>query len=112
MLLDRAHALITDNKRHVMAIAHALEKHKTISGEDIDAIFSGGKGPIVDGAWYQTDDFVRAYEAYHAYALEAHRTQGKLTQPLPEPAQFAGAIPVMSTPLPPPPPPALNGAHP
>jgi cell division protease FtsH len=111
-LLERAHALITGNKRYVMAIAHALEKYKTVSGEDIDAIFSGGKGPIVDGAWYQTDQFVRAYEAYHACALVAHRTQGKLLEPLPEAPQFAGAIATTSTPLPPPPPPALNGAHP
>lgn len=111
-LLDRARDLLIENKRYVMAVAHALEKYKTISGEDIDAVFSGGKGPLVDGAWYQTDDFIRAYEAYHACALQAHRSQGKLTQPLPEPPQFAGAIMATSTPLPPPPPPALNGAHP
>ncbi len=69
----------------VMAVAHALEQHKTITGEDIDAIFTGTRGPIVDGAWYHTEDFVHAYVAYHRAALEAHRTGGRLVMPLPVP---------------------------
>ena len=41
--------MLDDNRRFVLAIAHALETHKTITGEDIDAIFRGTAGPTLDG---------------------------------------------------------------
>jgi len=109
-LLARATELVAGNRRFVLAIAHALERHKTVSGEDVQAIFTGGKGPIVDGAWYQTEDFLQAYEAYHAGALAAHRSQGKLQLPLPAP--FDAAITASSSSaLPPPPPPVGAGRN-
>ncbi|MGE3326732.1 MAG: AAA family ATPase [Acidimicrobiia bacterium] len=108
-LLERASALIAADERWVMAIAHALEQHYTITGEDIEAIFNGGVGPIVDGRWYQTEEFVSAYRAYHAAALRAHQAQGRFDAELPLPPV---AIAASSTPatvmfgaaLPPPPP--------
>ena len=42
--------LLEDDRDHVLAVAHALETHKTISGEDIAAIVEGTSGPLVDGA--------------------------------------------------------------
>ncbi len=84
-LLDRAFALIVENERWVMAIAHALEQHFTITGEDIVAIFEGTQGPIVDGRWYHTDDFVDQYRQYHEVALQAHQHQGRLETALPLP---------------------------
>jgi cell division protease FtsH len=84
-LYRRVQVLIADNRRWVMAIAHALEEHKTISGEDVHAILDGTKGPIVDGTWYHTDGFVMAYERYHSDALYAHQNQTKLATPLPTP---------------------------
>ena len=44
--------MLVEDRRYVLAIAHALETHKTITGEDIDAIFEGGRGPTLDGAVY------------------------------------------------------------
>jgi hypothetical protein len=82
-LLERAKRLIAANEVYVMAIAHALEHHLTISGEDIDAIFRGIEGPLVDGRWYHSPHFGAAYRAYHEEALLAHRTGGKLLAPLP-----------------------------
>jgi cell division protease FtsH len=82
-LQERACRLIAANEVYVMAIAHALEQHKTISGEDIDAIFNGTEGPLVDGAWYHSPHFIAAYKAFHADAVLAHRTGGKLLTPLP-----------------------------
>ena len=86
-LYSRAQSLIADNELMVMAIAHALELHHTISGEDVDAIFDGVTGPLVDGSWYRTDEFRVSYHRYHAAALDAHRRKGKLELPLPIPGQ-------------------------
>ena len=85
-LFARACRLIVENERWVMAVGHALEGYKTISGEDIDAIFDGTEGPLVDGAWYHSDDFMTQYRAYHAAALTAHKKQTRLELPLPRPA--------------------------
>ena len=86
-LYARAQRLIADNEHLVMAVSHALEQHHTISGEDVDAIFSGTQGPLADGAWYRTHEFRVAYRRYHENALEAHRRQGTLDMPLPMPGQ-------------------------
>ena len=72
----------------MLAIAHALEEHKTISGEDIEAIFTGTKGPAVDGSWYHTPEFRFVYDRYHDAAVEAHETQGKLDMALPKPGSL------------------------
>src|SRR2546430_11627290 len=40
---------LRDNERDVLALAHALETHKTLSGEDVTAVLAGGHGPLVDG---------------------------------------------------------------
>ncbi len=44
-LLVRAEEILRENERWVLAVAHALETHKTLSGEDMTAIFDGGRGP-------------------------------------------------------------------
>jgi ATP-dependent Zn protease len=113
-LFARTQLLIAENKRWVMAIAHALEAYKTISGEDIDAILEGKPGPNVDGAWYHTPGFVMAYERYHADALAAHKNQTKLVTPLPTPNNvfMMEATATVTSPAPlglPPVPPAVLG---
>ena len=92
-LYARAQKLIEENETFVMAIAHALERHHTITGEDIDAIAKGTKGPIVDGAWYQTPEFGFAYRRFHERAVQAHLDQSKLDVPLPMP----GSLVVLDT---------------
>ncbi len=82
-MLQRARVLLDENRTYVLAIAHALETYKTISGEDIDAIFKGTRGPVVDGTVYHSGDFPLSYEAYHLQALEAHRKQVKVDVALP-----------------------------
>jgi cell division protease FtsH len=74
-LLEQVRVLLADNLRFVFAVAHALETHKTITGEDVEAIFRGTPGPEVDGWMYHTDDFLISYEAYHLSLLDAHRRQ-------------------------------------
>jgi cell division protease FtsH len=101
LLLERATVLLQDNKWFVMAIAHALEQYRTITGEDVDAIFKGRRGPTLDGAVYHSREFLQFYGAYHDAALEAHRSQTKLEVPLPVfqvATSVAGPVYVSATP--------------
>ena len=41
----------------MLAIAHALETHKTLTGEDIEAVVEGREGPLVDGRIYAEPGF-------------------------------------------------------
>jgi ATP-dependent Zn protease len=82
-LLAETVELMEDNRQFVLAIAHALETYKTITGDDIDAIFRGTPGPTLDGWVYHTDDFLISYEAYHLSTIEAHKAQAKPEHSLP-----------------------------
>jgi cell division protease FtsH len=82
-LLVRAEALLRENERDVLAVAHALESHKTLSGEDITAVFEGGRGPVVDGAPYRDDAFIDRLREYHTAAARAHREHNQPNLPLP-----------------------------
>ena len=82
-LLAKAEQILRDNRTQVLAVAHALESHKTVTGEDIEAIIDGRPGPLVDGRVYATPEFAVAAEAYHAQALAAHKGHGVIDVPLP-----------------------------
>jgi hypothetical protein len=64
-------------------VAHALETHRTVSGEDVVAVIEGTRGPFVDGRMYHAPDFEQIAEAYHARALEAHKAHAQIQSPLP-----------------------------
>jgi ATP-dependent Zn protease len=83
-LLARVRALLDENRWFVFAVAHALEAHLTITGEDIEAIYQGTVGPTLDGATYHTAEFLVSYEAYHLTSLDAHRSQERPDTKLPE----------------------------
>ncbi|MGH9276549.1 MAG: AAA family ATPase [Acidimicrobiales bacterium] len=82
-LLIRTEQLLRENRAEVLAVAHALETHKTVTGDDIEAIIEGRRGPLIDGRWYHTPDFRSAAEAYHELALVAHKSHGVIDVPLP-----------------------------
>ena len=82
-LLDRVTALLDEDRAHVLAIAHALETHKTISGEDVVAVIEGEQGPLVDGRSYHTDDVDADIEAYHDAVVVARKDQARVALPLP-----------------------------
>jgi hypothetical protein len=84
-LLVRVEEILRENERWVLAVAHALETHKTLSGEDMTAIFDGGRGPAVDGAPYADDEFIARLREYHAAAARAHREHNQPDVPLPVP---------------------------
>ena len=87
LLLVKVEEILRENERHVLALAHALESHKTLSGEDVTAVFEGGHGPLVNGAPYTDDAFIAKLRDYHLAAKRAHQehNQPQLTLPVAEP---------------------------
>jgi cell division protease FtsH len=81
---DRTGALLTKNRANVLAVGHALEMHKTITGQDVSAIINGTQGPVVDGRPYHTPEFAATLESYHQQVMVAHRGRDGAT-PLPVP---------------------------
>ena len=76
-LLAKAEDILRKNREDVLALAHALEIHKTISGEDVDAVMQGLVGPLVDGRPYKVQENREAIEKYHEAALKAHKGHHK-----------------------------------
>ncbi|HYJ75389.1 MAG TPA: AAA family ATPase, partial [Kineosporiaceae bacterium] len=91
-LLARAEEMLTENRAQVLALAHALERHKTLSGDDVVAVLEHRLGPIVDGRIYDDPAFVTELEAYHDAAVEAHRRHASIAAPLPAPRAPEGEI--------------------
>jgi ATP-dependent Zn protease len=82
-LLDQAEAILRDNRSGVLAIAHALETHKTLTGDDIEAVLEGREGSTVDGTAYADPEFVARLEEYHAAAVGAHRGHSPVALSMP-----------------------------
>ena len=72
-LLAKAEELLTENRSEVLSVAHALETHKTLSGDDVAAVIEGTPGTILDGSLYKDPDFIAKIEKYHEASLVAHR---------------------------------------
>jgi cell division protease FtsH len=82
-MLERTATILKENRREVLALAHALESHKTLTGEDVVAVLEGRPGPLIDGSVYADDGFISKLEAYHRAAHSAHRNHTRLTVELP-----------------------------
>jgi ATP-dependent Zn protease len=93
-LLERTEAILRENRNHVLALAHALETHKTLSGEDIVAVLEYKRGPLVDGVPYRDEAFLAELSDYHTAAARAHRNHSmeRLNMPVP-----AAAVPPWAT---------------
>jgi cell division protease FtsH len=99
-LLRRVEDIIGSNRGAVLSLAHALETHKTLTGEDVIAVIEHTQGPLVDGRPYGEPGFSDQLEEYHRAATEAHRehSQVPLTLPpvrVPSPAPQAVATTVL-----------------
>lgn len=82
-LYARTEELLVANRIQILAVAHALEANKTLTGDDIEAVIEGRRGPLVDGRPYATPEFARLAEEYHEQALHAHAEHGQVRIPLP-----------------------------
>ena len=89
-IYERTEHLLRENRREVLAVAHALETYKTLTGDDVEAIIEGRQGPLVDGRPYRQLDFLEKAEAYHARAVAAHRVKSSVDMTLPSLSGHAG----------------------
>ena len=76
-LLDKAEGILSENRSQVLSLAHALEIHKTISGDDVKAVMEGTRGPLVDGEPYKVRKNQEAIASYHLASLAAHKSHEK-----------------------------------
>jgi cell division protease FtsH len=83
-LLGRVEQIITDCRGQVLCLAHALETHKTLSGDDVVAVLEHTQGPLIDGRPYADAQLLQQLEDYHAGAAVAHRDHSR--EPLRLPA--------------------------
>jgi len=86
LLLDRTEEIIRENHNDVLALAHALERYKTLSGEDVVAVLEHTRGPVVDGTPYADAAFMAQLTDYHHSAARAHRDHSQEQLALPVPA--------------------------
>jgi hypothetical protein len=87
-MFDKVEKLLGERRRDVLAIAHALEVHKTITGEDVEAILSKTMGVNLDGSVYADLDLMSRIERYHTAAAEAHWRHDPVGVELPDPARY------------------------
>ena len=94
-LLSRVEQIITENRQKILSLAHALETHKTLTGDDVVAVICATRGPLVDGRPYADAAFLQQLEDYHASAAAAHRAHSQV--PLSMPALHRGAAQAAAT---------------
>jgi cell division protease FtsH len=99
-LYEQTWRLLDANRRHVLAVAHALETVKTITGDDVEAILHGTQGPLIDGRPYQDPQFLEELERYHTACVAAHQEHGDVGGiiPVPVPPAPSGALSVAAAP--------------
>jgi cell division protease FtsH len=83
--LERVEQLLRDNRDQVLSLAHALERHKTLSGEDVVAVLEHTRGPLVDGTPYGDASFLAELNDYHVHVARAHREHTTTQLALPTP---------------------------
>src|SRR5215204_2001531 len=82
-MMQRTEALLAENWLEVLAVTHALETNKTLTGDDIKAVVDGTPGPLVDGTEYHTPEFAEQAKQYHQRVLVAHKEHAAVEVPLP-----------------------------
>jgi cell division protease FtsH len=96
-IMARTERMLEENRNEVLAVAHALETNKTVTGEDVEAIIEGREGPLIDGRAYDDDDFKAAAEAYHTQVVEAHKSHAAVAAALPRLGGIGQFLPAEST---------------
>jgi ATP-dependent Zn protease len=84
-LYDKTWQLLEHNRAEILAVGHALEMHKTLTGDDVEAVIEGRTGPNVDGRPYHDPSFLQMIEKYHAAVVRAHKEHGGVATPIPVP---------------------------
>ncbi|MFI6292412.1 AAA family ATPase [Nonomuraea sp. NPDC050790] len=82
-LLEKTERLLQEHRREVLSVAHALERHRTLNGDDVVAIIERRAGPLVDGTVYASDELSAELEEYHQEAARAHHEHSRVERELP-----------------------------
>ncbi|MFI6322459.1 AAA family ATPase [Nonomuraea sp. NPDC050556] len=82
-LLEKTERLLQEYRRDVLCLAHALETHKTLNGDDVVAIIEKQPGPLIDGTIYASDELYDELEEYHHDAARAHHEHSRIERNLP-----------------------------
>ncbi|GAA2309819.1 hypothetical protein GCM10010149_70050 [Nonomuraea roseoviolacea subsp. roseoviolacea] len=85
-LLERTERLLEEHRRDVLCVAHALETHKTLNGDDVVAVIERRPGAIINGTVYAADELYEELEEYHREAARAHKEHSRIDRDLPEAA--------------------------
>jgi cell division protease FtsH len=88
-LLARTGDLLDQSTADVFAVAHALEAHKTLTGEDVEAVIEGKYGRLLDGRVYKVPQFMEVYGDYHDRIASAHSNRERVVIALPNPVEWA-----------------------
>ena len=99
-ILEETVELVRANRHEILAVAHALERYKTMAGEDVIAVIEGTTGPIVDGRVYRDANALEVLERYHAIAAQAHREHASVGAGLPDLTNGHRPVAAASTPPP------------
>ncbi|MFI6483272.1 AAA family ATPase [Nonomuraea sp. NPDC050663] len=95
-LMGMAEELLREHRRDVLCLAHALETHKTLNGDDVVAIFERRRGTLIDGSIYDSDELFAEIEEYHVEAARAHREHSPVMRELPgaveEPESYGAMV--------------------
>jgi len=101
-LLAKVEQILTESRGNVLCLAHALETHKTLTGDDVLAVLEHRQGPLIDGRPYGDAAFVQRLEDYHRGAATAHREHSQVPLSLPAaPKPIWDSVGVAATPAPP-----------
>ncbi|MEV4255721.1 AAA family ATPase [Spirillospora sp. NPDC049652] len=87
-LLARVERILAEERAAVLAVAHALETHKTLQGDDLVAVIEGRPGRLIDGRVYADPAFRTALETYHRHAESAHHARTPVPHPFPTPTDL------------------------
>jgi ATP-dependent Zn protease len=95
-LMRHVEDMLRVERTNIFCLAHALETHKTLSGDDVVAVIERTQGPLADGTAYADPAFVARIERYHDEMVAAHRagrSGGEVAFPSPPLAEpvMAGA---------------------
>ncbi|MFI6496268.1 AAA family ATPase [Nonomuraea typhae] len=106
-LLERAERLLREHRREVLSVAHALETHRTLDGDDVVAVIERRAGPLLDGTVYASEQLWAELEDYHREAARAHREHGRIERDLPGSPRKAKPVSTDPAPFTPSGPPAV-----
>lgn len=89
---EQAKLEVENDQDRILALAHALEMHRTLTGADVEAVLNYQRGVDVNGEDYDSPEIRQRLRRYHELMLESRR--GTLEVP-PDPREV---LPVTSGP--------------